>query len=191
MGANTNSGLLAANGEFIVQLQDDWLCLGPENWIHLTLELLNSRKDIGMVRLRTPCLYQGDEVSLSSGRSAQFYHGGSHRRYREYAYTDNPHIKRRQFHRDIGLYREDVPMPATELDFCARVDAQAIWSVGWINGLSAFEHIGELESFNPGHLREKRIHFFAGMLPGGEFLLKVARLVKRIISNSLRYRAPS
>lgn len=188
MGANTNSGLLAAKGEFILQLQDDWLCVGPKNWLNLALELLKSREDVGLVRLRTPCRFEGESVVLSNGVQAQLYENQGYSRRSEYCYTDNPHLKRRDVHSDLGLYREDLSMPATELDFCARFDLQDRWRVGWINDLSVFEHKGELESFNACSIREKRIQFLAGLVPGGKAIVRAIRNMRRSVGQSVRAR---
>jgi glycosyltransferase involved in cell wall biosynthesis len=155
LGRNTNKGLRAARGEFILQLQDDWRCHGPPNFIEAALEVFAERPDVGLVRLRpmqSPGAY--DRHLTSTGRTVRVYKQGAYQYTGAYAYTDNPHIKRRSFHDRLGLYRENVPMTIMESDFCQRVDECSELRVAEIIGYDVFEHIGAAQSFNPSNRRQ-------------------------------------
>jgi GT2 family glycosyltransferase len=157
MGANTNAGLRAARGDFILHLQDDWRCVGPSDFIEASLEVLSERPDVGAIRLRGP-LGEGakfESYSTASGhRKVDIYPTVA--KPERFVYSDNPHLKRRRFHHDLGYYLEGVPMTVAELDFCARFASQTRWKFAWLQGYSVFEHTGEEQTFNPSvRLRKK------------------------------------
>lgn len=52
IGRGLNQGFMAATGEFIFQLEDDWLCNMNEPFIGTSLEVLKEFDDIGIVRLK-------------------------------------------------------------------------------------------------------------------------------------------
>ncbi len=153
MGANTNKGLQAASGHYVLQLQDDWLCVGRGDFIEAALELFAERPDVGLIRLRTPNPSTPEQHRTASGRIAHIYPTGAFSASNEFAYTDNPHIKRRQFHEALGHYLESRNMCSTEIAFGRCVDAQDALKVAWIEGYCVFEHIGDDFSFNPGRWR--------------------------------------
>ena len=177
MGANTNRGLRLAEGDFILQLQDDWLCLGPSYWLDVAICCLREREDVGLIRLRTPCNTGGVNITLSDGRTCSIYGPAHYESNQEYGYTDNPHVKTRAFVRDVGYYREDLSMPETEIEYCRRVDQQTKWKVGWLEGMSIFEHIGADETFNPCNIRARRLAYLS-KIPGADKMLAVARRTK-------------
>jgi GT2 family glycosyltransferase len=157
IGANTNKGIRAANAEFILQLQDDWSCVGPSDFLDASLELFAERPDVGLIRLREPFEGPFDLWKTQSGRSAHIYQNRPKWRATagEYVYTDTPHIKRRTFHEVVGLYCEGKPMHVTELEFCRRFEAQSDIKVASIEGYRCFAHTGDAESFNPLHRPRK------------------------------------
>ena len=112
MGYNTNKGIRAATGEYILQLQDDWECGGRPDFIEVALELFQARPDVALIRLREPFAGPHESYSLHPDRSVQIYH--NRRVWRstagEYVYSDTPHMKRRSLHETLGLYLEGKPM---------------------------------------------------------------------------------
>lgn len=52
IGRALNQGFMAATGEFIFQLEDDWLCNMKEPFVETALEVLREFDDIGIVRLK-------------------------------------------------------------------------------------------------------------------------------------------
>ena len=57
MAANVNKGILAASGEYILQLQDDWECKGPKDYLTLGVKALEENSDVGIIRYRLGIKY--------------------------------------------------------------------------------------------------------------------------------------
>lgn len=154
LGRNANKGIHAATGQYILHLQDDWLCRGPVDFLEAAVCVLQERKDIGMVRFRPISVDAPHErYQTQSGLVARVYESNIFARTGQYAYTDNPHLKTKEFHDALGPYREHVPMTTMELDFSRRVDEQTRFRVAFIDGYDVFEHIGAAHSFNPSARR--------------------------------------
>lgn len=49
LGANSNSALAAAKGEFVLQLQDDWECNGPSGFVEAGLSVMRERPEIAFI----------------------------------------------------------------------------------------------------------------------------------------------
>ena len=159
VGANTNKGIKAAQGEYILQLQDDWLCVGGGDFIEACLELFTERPDVHLIRLRQPFDGPFEVHRTGCGRTAQIYRNRPQWRETagEYLYSDNPHMKRRRLHEVLGPYTEQRPMHVTEMDFCRRLEAQAQMRVAFIEGYTSFVHLGQDRSFNPLLRRQRWI----------------------------------
>lgn len=159
LGHNTNKGLREASGELILQLQDDWECDGPSDFLEAAVEVFRERDDVHMVRYREMAEEPPFERHVTrGGRALRIYENGHYDRLGRFVYTDNPHIKRRSFHETLGFFLEGVPMTEMEIEFCRRVDGQNAIRSGFIEGYGVFRHIGESQTFNPSvrrrHLRE-------------------------------------
>jgi glycosyltransferase involved in cell wall biosynthesis len=148
LGANTNAGLRAARGDFILHLQDDWLCEGPGGFVEAALDVMAERPEIGLVRLcsRDPELSYSNWTSRG-GLSVRIYASPPASR-SHFVYTDNPHIKSRALVDFMGPYLESRYMQKTELDMRDRFNAQTRFAAAFIEGFHCFEHIGEDMSFN-------------------------------------------
>lgn len=159
MGFNTNAGLRAASGSYVLQLQDDWRCEGPSDYLDAGLELLAERPDVELVRYRPLAEYVTAERHVTKlGRVAVVYDNFAPQGYSDMgrcSYSDNPHLKRSTLHDLLGLYREDLSMPATELEFCRRFGDLKTFRAAFIQGYEAFRHIGADASFNPVHRRAR------------------------------------
>jgi glycosyltransferase involved in cell wall biosynthesis len=152
LGANSNKGILACKGEYILQLQDDWLFVGKSEDILRALAILESDPQVGIVQLNiTKSDLQHEHKTTAQGgcyivfpndflpwnRSCGFR-----------PYSDQPHIKRRQFVEDLGPYLEGVPMTEMENQYKKRVANQSRWKVACLSQTdSLFEHLGEALSF--------------------------------------------
>jgi glycosyltransferase involved in cell wall biosynthesis len=151
IGGNTNKGIRVAKGDFILQLQDDWVFEGNPEFLKIALLAFNEFPRIGMIKFREantlPCTID----TLSNGTKIKIYKNnrGKSSLAGDYAYTDNPHIKRTDFHKKLGLYKEGAPMHKVELNFCKRCDHQDEFYIAYIDGYEGFKHIGEENSFNP------------------------------------------
>lgn len=181
LGANTNRGLAAATGEFILQLQDDWECCGPGDYLHKAIAAMEAAPDCGMVLLRP------SPGSLAIQRSVDLPWGPL-RLYAnspdappasvaEHAYSDWPHLKRREFVAAIGLYCEGRPMWDTELDYSRRVNAQTHWCVADMPDVDAFRHVGEAYSYNWPW--KKRVEHLVRKVPGGAAGMSLYRTLLR------------
>lgn len=158
LGMNINKGILQSKGDYILQLQDDWVCQGPKDFLRVSVDIFSEYPDIGMIRHRRPLKQFPAEHRVSSANvTVVIFKNGLRNRKKDLAgdfpYSDNPHIKRRAFHKDIGLYKKKVPMTIMELDLCRRIDAQNVHKIAWIKEHDVFFHIGDDCSFNPTHKR--------------------------------------
>jgi glycosyltransferase involved in cell wall biosynthesis len=155
LGANTNAGLRAARGEFILHLQDDWRCDGPAGFLEQAVAVMRERPTIGLVRLRWPQAgLRYTPWTSRSGLSVRIYASPPASR-EDFVYTDNPHVKSRAFVDFIGPYAERRKMWKTERDMRDRFNAQTRFEAAFIEGLHCFEHIGEDASFNRPSMRAR------------------------------------
>jgi glycosyltransferase involved in cell wall biosynthesis len=155
MGANQNQGIEAADGEYILHLQDDWSLLFASDFLEKGIELFEQDRRIGLIRFwggesnlqqfkKIPqsipginyYLLQGDQTLESQEASA-------------YVYSDRPHLKRRSVHDQVGLYTEEkIPVLKVELNFCKRFEESGI-GVAVLEGYEElFDHTGIEDTFN-------------------------------------------
>ena len=185
LGANVNQGLKAASGQLILQMQDDWECLGPPDYLRRAAAALKAAPDVGMVILN-------QHPMPLNVRRLQSFDGGALRIYDnrpdtpvnmvgEHAYTDWPHLKRRSFHDTLGLYQEGTPMWEAELEFSRRVNEQTRTFIADIEGMNVFEHIGAEHSFNTGS-KKARLAKKISSYPGGAAAIDAYSWLKRAIS---------
>ena len=181
IGGNTNRGLSAATGDYILQLQDDWECVGPPDYLKDALAILQARADIGMVICcRHPAELAGTHCfRIGAGNVRVFPNNPAAKisKVGQHAYTDWPHLKRRAFHKDLGFYREDLEMWETELDFSRRVNAQTTHYIADMN-INAFRHIGADLSFNTGNWKA-RVGRIVEKIPGGTRLMAAVQRLRR------------
>ncbi len=161
LGHNQNKGVRAATGDYILQLQDDWLCHGPDDFIERCLDVFQELPSVGYIRLweKPDFSVPYDLHLLKNGVKVRVYNDSSPlnsiSEHRDYVYSDRPHIKRRSYHDNLGLYREDLKMNKMEIEFCQRFERQNAIKGAWIEGYGdIFEHIGTQQTFNPSQKRE-------------------------------------
>jgi glycosyltransferase involved in cell wall biosynthesis len=183
LGTSSNKGLSAASGDFILQLQDDWILTGRGDFLRKAVEVLQSMRDIGMILFR-------DRPELPVSGRRQFgelavdllldrvNREGIILRVGDGAYSDNPHLKRRDFHEIVGPYAEGVPMAIMELQMQKQVCAQTTYRVATIEGMNVFKHIGDKFSFDPAKRLSRKLDRIR-RLPGGLMLINLARTVRR------------
>jgi glycosyltransferase involved in cell wall biosynthesis len=160
LGANANAGLAAATGEYVLQLQDDWVCAGPPDFIERGVQVFQSRDDVGMVRFMAPESYLPYRIADGpDGLPVRIYRPqpGSEC----WIYSDWPHLKSRRFIDFIGPYRESRSMQETEMDMRERYHRQSRYVVAYIEGYEMFEHVGEAESHRTPRLRDLGKRVFA------------------------------
>jgi glycosyltransferase involved in cell wall biosynthesis len=178
LGANMNQGARAATGEMILVLQDDWLCVGPSDYLRRCVSLLSAHPDIGIVLVRDWGEHAAQERRAAPGGEACILAPRDASGAPARVYTDNPHLKRRDFHEAVGWYAEGVAMTEMEDRMNAAVGAQSRYRAALFPGMKPFVHIGDRYSFNPGR-RRAALEQAALRLPGGREALRLAKSCRR------------
>lgn len=189
LGDNCNKGISAAEGRYILQIQDDCEFVGKRQVIRSALAILEGDPEVGIVQLTQQTPDVAHEMrSLQDGtRYRVFENDGVPRRRDSGArpYSDQPHLKRRQFCEDIGPYKGGVPMSDMELDYQQRVACQGRWRVAAIELSPSFQHQGASRSFNPAHQRARRLAQFESSFVVGP-IFRQLRPAMRWIRDRLR-----
>ncbi len=157
LGANQNAGVRAAGGDYILTLQDDCMLTGDAGFLRRTVAAMESDPVISMVAYRErPELPILDRRTSPAGLLLVYGTAPGARGCGDYAYSDQPNMKRADFHHTVGWFREGVAMTVMELDFQRRVAAEPSLVVAALTGPDPFAHIGESFSLNPAHARAKQ-----------------------------------
>ena len=158
LGANQNAGVRAAEGDFILTLQDDCMLTGDGDFLRRTVAALASDPGISMVAYRArPELPVLEQRTILGGSLLIYGTAPRARGCGDYAYSDQPNVKRANFHARVGWFREGVAMAAMELDFQQRVAAEPSLNVAAMVGPDPFTHIGAAFSLNDAHARATRL----------------------------------
>lgn len=194
LGANANKGVASASNEYILQVQDDCEFVGDPSRLHDALRILEEDPRVGIVQLVSSMEAAVEEECACPNKPSVRYvlfSNDQMDRVRDSGlrpYSDQPHIKRRQFCNDIGTYREGVRMTTMELDYQRRVANQNRWYVAtFVDRNALFQHLGADRTFNPSVLRARRIEKVESIPVVGKALRHVRRL-GRETRNSLRKR---
>jgi len=150
-GANCNTGMmyLDTKCKYIFLCEDDYIALRPIR-LDQGVALLETTEDIGLVR------YDGIaghalnlELRECRGTPAgtfSFLRILKHSPFL-YVYSHRPHLKARRFHKHYGLYKQGIPLGATEEDFAKRVyndkDGGPTTACLADGILRAFDHVGQ------------------------------------------------
>lgn len=183
LGANQNRGIAAARGDYVLMLQDDFMLVGRHDYLKVALGVLGDALDIGMILFRERDALPDREERNVAGELVWLL-GSSDKApikcVAQGSYSDNPHLKRRDFHDVVGRFVEGVPMTDMELAMSRAVAAQDHYAVAIVDGVAPFKHIGDRFSFNPGIRRHARIEAIE-TLPGGRLLAAAAKRIKRTL----------
>lgn len=186
LGANVNNGLSHANGRLILQLQDDWLWNGADECLIASINFINENFDVGIVQLTKV----GTDLPVSyrenNGYLFQVFQNDHVPWMRDCGirpYSDQPHIKRKEFICDLGPYLEGTPMTYCENEFKHRVSNQSKWRVSMIEGGVCFKHLGAMQSFNPGGRRHPLVLFLHKFPAGKDLLDPLVRKIMGWIDN--------
>ena len=189
LGNNCNKGIAAARGRYILQVQDDCKFVGSEADLQTALRILDADCDVGVLQLtpQTPWLSH-ETRRLADGIEYDVYENDGDPELRASGvrpYSDQPHLKRREFCLEIGPYAEGVPMTRMEMDFQRRVASQQRWRVACVRGHSLFRHLGAVRSFNPSNLRGQRFARWESFPLVGP-IVRVGRRIGRIVRDRMR-----
>jgi glycosyltransferase involved in cell wall biosynthesis len=183
LGNNQNKAIAAATGNLILQIQDDCEYVGDKDLLANAVEILQVEPGVGIVQFNDLTPHIEHELrTLANGTVYRVFQNDlleKERNCDQRPYSDQPHLKRAAFCKDIGPYREGVPMTVMELDFKRRVACQKKWAVGVIVGQKSFVHIGAERSFNPGALRSRRLARIEAMPIVGRFFVFARPYAKR------------
>lgn len=187
MGANVNNGLAHARGAFVLQVQDDWNCVNPSG-IKDSLDFLVKNPDVGIVQMT----HVGSDLPAELRRCIDsaflvFANDGLPwiRRSSVRPYSDNPHIKRREFVVSLGPYIEGVPMTFCENEYKKRVSGQSDWRVAMLQTSSVFVHAGAEESHNPGGRRHPLVQIMHKLPFGKRFIEPTFRRIAQAVDHGL------
>ncbi len=160
LGANNNNALLAASGDYILMMQDDWLPTElADGAVARAMAILRHDPQVGMIRFYPGAI---DYYPLETRRleGSNYYvcdHGAPSYDKRQHVYSDTPHLRRAALNAPdvLGLYLEGAPMEDTEEEYSNRLEAQSRYRVGFLDRGSVvyFRHIGEDHSHRTTKLR--------------------------------------
>lgn len=134
MGNNFNIGLQAAEAKFVLHLEDDWE-LQPScgNLLSRSLSFMIHNPDVDMVRLAS--LNGIDPLT-----GLENFGEGFHRLKSSLTnYSNDPHLKRKDFHKFLHWYDSDCTADECEQIFQEKIDHYSL-KVCWAG--SAFNHFG-------------------------------------------------
>ncbi len=158
LGANQNAGIRAAGGDYILTLQDDCMLAGDGEFLRNTVAAMEAEPSISMVGFRArPELPVLESRATPAGSLVVYGSARNAKGCGDYAYSDQPNVKRPNFHDSVGWFREQVPMTVMELDFQRRVAAVPTLLVAALAGPDPFSHIGTPFTLNDAQLRAKRL----------------------------------
>jgi glycosyltransferase involved in cell wall biosynthesis len=141
VGANANRAIRAAKGEYILYLEDDWICLEDTDCVQQAIEILDANPDVGYVRFIPSVLPLFESRTGPRGQRLRIYARDQDDHPRAlYVYNSGPHLKRSSFHPDVGWYVEGQHAGITEEEFCRLFLEQERWKVCGVEGWDLFRH---------------------------------------------------
>lgn len=177
IGANSNRGLLAASGTYILQIQDDWDFNGPADLITNAVIAMERYPDIGIFRF-----YGTEDLLVEHSRAiegtevnCEVFSWKQDRSRHTFLYSDTPHLKRATLHTVLGGYSEGRTMQATETDFSRRFNESRYFrAAGFASCRGAFVHTGASRSHRRPDIRT-RVGGLLARMPFGAVLRSALR----------------
>jgi hypothetical protein len=157
LGANSNRGLRAATGQYILHVEDDFCCQSSEPFVGRAIEILHRHPQVGLVKLhhevdhapRQDCrLPDGTPYSILDFDRPPPGIGLYH-------YSNHPHLKRADFHDQAGYFTEGLRAGETEDVFCYRFLARRPYRVATFWRSDYFRNVGLGRSLRPAEQRSK------------------------------------
>lgn len=176
MGANTNKGIKACRGEYILQLQDDHILKeGFSDSIQKGLQILQADSTVGFIRFLLSKSFRST-IPKSTGKIEYLAVPKEMWKNRErgfFQYSDWPHLKPAAIHTSLGLYLESKPIIYTENEFNVRFLRTKGLFVAYIPGYENIFNTYETESNRNVEIEKRK-----------------RRTVKNLLKNYLRQRLP-
>ena len=144
LGANTNRGLRAATGDYILHHQDDFLISTSESFIERSIQIMERHPNVGLVRLHhsTPFSVREDYALPDGTIYSILGFDQPPLKNRIYIYSDHPHLKRADFHEKAGYFAEGLGVGQTEDEFCYRFLANRAYQVATFWRTDLFSNLG-------------------------------------------------
>src|SRR5687768_11695344 len=102
LGRNCNNGIAATRGRYILQIQDDCEFIGSSDLIRTAIDVMEGDPQIGTIQLtwQTPDVPHESRTTREGVNYVVFHNDGlpGLRACGERPYSDQPHLKRREFH---------------------------------------------------------------------------------------------
>ena len=147
LGANSNKGIQNACGEYILQIQDDWILNGNPNYLYFGIKIFEEYNDIALIRYRLGREFNYSEIRTCTMPYIKVKILSRDNREELFLYSDNPHLKKASFHHLLGPYLEGKKMELTEIDMCKKFLNKREWNSAVIDSCeNIFSHIGAQES---------------------------------------------
>lgn len=173
LGANTNTGLRSCTGKYILQLQDDWECRGPVDYLRMTVDLMEAHAEVGILKFYGDIHRAEPALRISGARDECYWIPNDLRKQgaAQLVYSDCPHLKSRAFCDYLGDYKENCRMEECEFDYASRFANQAYFRAAYFPSYynRVFFHTGRAVSFRT----ESRLRRFE------QKLVPYAQLLKR------------
>jgi len=110
LGANTNRGLRAATGQYILHHQDDFGCRSAEPFVDRAIQVMERHREVGLVKLHhdVPHPPRADHVLPDGTPYSILEFDRPPPGIGIYIYSDHPHLKRVAFHERAGYFTEGL-----------------------------------------------------------------------------------
>jgi len=157
LGANSNKGIKAATGEYILHLQDDFECVSTEPFIEKSIQIIKNHSDVGLVRLHHSTRFPNKiDYKLPDGTpySILGFDQPKDMKNNIYIYSDHPHLKKSNFHDKSGYFTEGLKVGETEDDFCKRFNSNRKYKVATLWRTNLFKNNGLIKSTRKPTKRE-------------------------------------
>ena len=136
VGSNFNAGLRVAEGKYVLHLEDDWQLQDQcGNFLKQSIAFLDQHPEVSIVHLSP--LKNIDPLTNLSPYSDGFQRVTNG----ENTYTNCPHLKRKDLHKYIGWYGENLDVDMCQQNFqdiVYRLNVKVCWAG------SVFEHFGSI-----------------------------------------------
>jgi glycosyltransferase involved in cell wall biosynthesis len=162
LGANFNQGLQSCHGKYVLVIQDDWTCHGPEQYLAEAVRVLEANPNIGLINFAGEA-HPPDYSSRLNGSTEPCYvtpqplQGAIE----YFLYSDQPHLQSRAALDFIGPYLESKDMEECEIDYNHRWKNQTQFLTAVFPGYygRTFRDEGGEHSFRTTRFRY-RVHAF-------------------------------
>jgi len=194
LGANNNSGLSLCRGKYILMLQDDWLCVGPPDYLLQSVSVMELNPQVGLINYAGGPVKPDMSLRLAGSEepcyiNRQVVEEGQD----SYLYSDQPHLQSRASLDYVGPYVEARHMEQCERDYEIRWRSQKKFAAAIFPGyfMRIFRNQGVEHSLRRSRLRyriDDNLQPIARALrQRSELVYKSGRFVVRAFQHTLEW----